>query len=276
MVLERTVYNKYGNYCEIFIGDSRQSDLDDESVHLIITSPPYFNAKDYEQEGDMHNIGDINDYSLYLQELLKVWNDCYRVLCGGRKMFVNVMNLPIKSAVGSFRTLNLMGDVITACEDVGFVYKREIVWNKTNGPRAHFGSYPYPGGILINTMHEFILEFEKPLLKAKSKKYSHVSVDDREASKLSKDFWLSLKNSSVWTMTPHPSGVSRDHVSIFPEDLPDRLIRGYSFINEIVYDPFAGSGTTGRVGLRNKRNAVIYEINKRYLDLIVERVKEES
>ena len=196
-------------FCKIIIGDSRNMNLlKDDSVNLIVTSPPYFNAKDYSEDKTGRDLGNIDDYDLWKKEIKKVWSDCFRVLQPGRKMFINIMNLPLsneKNNGNGFRTLNIVGHTIDMCEDIGFIFKREIIWHKTNAVKAHFGTYPYPGGILINNMHEQILEFEKPAPKG-YKKYAPVTKEQKEASKLTKDFWLSLKNSDVWVMKPYKSG----------------------------------------------------------------------
>lgn len=234
-------------------------DLEDNSVHLMITSPPYFDAKMYSREPIENDLGNIHDVDEWFRKIGIVWEETYRVLQPGRKAFINIMNLPIRLEGGGFKTLNLAGRTIDVCEKIGFVFKRDIIWYKTNSVRAHFGTYPYPGGILINNMHEFILEFEKPASKG-YKKYDHLTKEQKEQSKLDKDFWLSVKNSDVWVMTPQGSGDNRNHVAPFPRELPYRLIKAFSYIGETVLDPFLGSGTTLVVAAELKRNGVGYEI----------------
>ena len=257
-------------FCKIVIGDSRKMDqIEDGSVNLIVTSPPYFNAKDYSEDRSGKDLGNIDDYELWKKEIKKVWKDCFRALQPGRKMFINIMNLPLSNAKNNgngFKTLNIVGHTVDMCEDIGFAFKREIIWHKTNAVKAHFGTYPYPGGILINNMHEQILEFEKPAPKNYNK-YSHLTKEEKEASKITKNFWLSLKNSDVWVMKPYKSG-SREHLAPFPLELPERLIKAYTYIGETVLDPFAGMGTSGSAALKNKRNAILYEVNRSFLDLI--------
>lgn len=257
-------------FCKIIIGDSRNMKyIKNDSVNMIVTSPPYFNAKDYSDDKTGRDLGNIDDYELWKKEIKKVWQDCFRVLQPGRKIFINIMNLPLSNAKNNgngFKTLNIVGHTVDMCENIGFIFKREIIWHKTNGVRAHFGTYPYPGGILINNMHEQILEFEKPAPKG-YRKYSHLTNEQKETSKISKDFWLSLKNSDVWVIKPYKSG-TREHLAPFPLELPEKLIKAYTYIGEIVLDPFAGMGTVGKAALNNQRNAVLYEINKSFLDLI--------
>jgi len=248
------------------------SDLPDESVHLAVTSPPYFNAKMYAREPLAGDLGDIHDLSEWLDAIGVVWREVFRTLQPGRKLFINIMNLPVRTPDGSFRSLNLVGKTIDLCESIGFIFKRDIIWHKTNSVRAHFGTYPYPGGILINHMHEFILEFEKPAPRGYNK-YAHLSPEQKERSRLDKEFWIALKKSDVWTIKPEGSGDNRDHVAPFPVELPYRLIKAYSYVGETVLDPFVGSGTTLLAAAMLERNGVGYEINPEIAKGAVERVE---
>ena len=246
---------------KVFIKNSmKMDDLFDNSVHLMITSPPYFDTKMYSKEPIEGDLGNIHNMNEWFDKISEVWREVYRVLQPGRKAFINMMNLPIRLDNGSFRTLNLVGKTIDICEKIGFIFKRDIIWHKTNAVRAHFGTYPYPGGILINNMHEFILEFEKPEKKGFNK-YSHLTKEQKEKSKLDKEFWLSIKKSDVWVMKPQGSGDQRNHVAPFPYELPYRLIKAFSYIGETVLDPFVGSGTTLLAAADLKRNGIGYEIN---------------
>lgn len=245
---------------KIFFKNSMMmDDLADNSIHLVITSPPYFDTKMYSRTPIENDLGNIHNVDDWFEEISKVWKEVYRVLQPGRKVFINIMNLPIRLENGSFRTLNLVGRTIDVCEKLGFVFKRDIIWQKTNAVRAHFGTYPYPGGILINNMHEFILEFDKPEKKGFNK-YGHLTKEQKELSKLDKEFWLSIKKSDVWVMKPQGSGDRRTHVAPFPYELPYRLIKAFSFIGETILDPFVGSGTTLLAAADLKRNGVGYEI----------------
>ena len=273
-VTAKTVLTIRGTEQKLYCADARRmADLEDESVHLCVTSPPYFNAKMYSEHGksDLGNIHNLEDWFL---EIGKVWGEVFRALQSGRKFFLNIMNLPIRHN-GTYRTLNLVGKSIDLCERIGFVFKRDIVWHKTNGVRAHFGTYPYPGGILLNNMHEFILEFHKPE-KSGVKKYSHIDTHTREQSKLDKNFWLSLKNSDVWTMKPEKSGDNRIHVAPFPYELPMRFIKAYSFIGETILDPFCGSGTTLVAAALENRNGIGYELNKTFVRYAIEQLELEN
>jgi len=244
---------------KIYIKSSMDmTELDDDSIHLMVTSPPYFNAKMYMRKSTEEDLGNIHDLSEWFEKISLVWREVFRVLQHGRKAFINIMNLPIRVENG-FRTLNLVGQTIEVMEDIGFIFKRDIVWHKTNGVKAHFGTYPYPGGILINNMHEFILEFNKPEKKGLSK-YGHLTTQQKESSKLDKDFWLSIKNTDVWEMKPEKSGDNRTHVAPFPYELPYRIIKAFTYVGETVLDPFVGSGTTTKSSADLKRNSIGYEI----------------
>ncbi|MDX2128734.1 MAG: DNA methyltransferase [Chloroherpetonaceae bacterium] len=246
---------------QLLIGNSAfMKEVSSESIHLIITSPPYYNAKMYSRVKIKGDLGDIHNADKWFEEIGSVWRECFRVLQPGRKIFINIMNLPLRLSDGGYRTMNLVGKTIDLCESIGFIFKRDIIWQKTNGVRAHFGTYPYPGGILINNMHEFILEFDKPKVKS-GLKYPHVSKLDKERSKLTKEFWLSIKNSDVWLMKPEASGDNRTHVAPFPKELPHRLIRAFSYRSETILDPFAGSATTLIAASELERNAIGYELN---------------
>jgi len=250
-----------GTIQRIFVKNSmKMDDIPSHSVHLVITSPPYFDAKMYSREPIEGDLGNIHTLDEWFEKISEVWREVFRVLEPGRKFFVNIMNLPIRLEDGSFRTLNLVGRTIDICESIGFIFKRDIIWHKTNGVRAHFGTYPYPGGILINNMHEFILEFDKPQKKGFNK-YAHLTKEQKEQSKLDKEFWLSIKKSDVWVMKPQGSGDNRSHPAPFPYELPYRLIKAFSFVGETVLDPFVGSGTTLLAAADLKRNGIGYEIN---------------
>ena len=213
---------------KIYIKDSaKMKDIKDNSVHLMITSPPYFNTKMYTKKPVRGDLGNVHDLEQWFEKIGEVWQEVFRVLQPGRKAFINIMNLPVRAEKG-FKTLNLTGRTIDLMEQIGFIFKRDIVWHKTNGVKAHFGTYPYPGGILINNMHEFILEFNKPEKKG-FLKYSHLTKKQKEDSKLDKEFWLSVKNTDVWTMKPEGSGDQRSHVAPFPYELPYRIIKAFSY-----------------------------------------------
>lgn len=260
-ISQNNIFEVNGTIQKIYVKNSiRMDEIDSDSIHLMITSPPYFNTKMYSKEPIDGDLGNVHEVDEWFEKIGEVWSEVFRVLQPGRKAFINIMNLPIRLKNGGYRTLNLVGRTIDTCEKIGFIFKRDIVWHKTNGVKAHFGTYPYPGGILINNMHEFILEFEKPERKGFNK-YAHLTKEIKEQSKLDKEFWVSIKKSDVWVMKPQGSGDNRNHVAPFPMELPYRLIRAFSYIGETVLDPFLGSGTTLLASAELKRNGIGYEIN---------------
>jgi modification methylase len=257
---------------KVFVKSSHSmTEVPDRSVHLVVTSPPYFNTKMYSKGVIDNDLGNLHDLDDWFSGISVVWKEIFRVLQPGRKAFINIMNLPLRMKF-SFKSLNLMGRTIEVCEDIGFVFKRDIVWHKPNSARAHFGTYPYPGGILLNNAHEFIIELERPAPRG-FKKYIHLTDEQREASKLTKDFWVEIKKSDVWTIKPEGSGDRRDHIAPFPYELPSRLIRAYTFVGETVLDPFMGSGTTLLAARDLKRNGVGYEINPQIAAEAVDKIR---
>ena len=271
-IQEENILNINTTTQKIYVKNAMEmGELVDASVHLMITSPPYFNAKMYSQKPIKNDLGDIHDLDEWFEKIGLVWKEVFRVLQPGRKAFINIMNLPVRNTEG-FKSLNLVGRTIEVMEKIGFVFKRDIVWQKTHGVKAPFGTYPYPGGILINNMHEFILEFNKPDRKGFSK-YSHLTGKQKEESKLDKDFWLSIKNTDVWTMKPENSGDNRSHVAPFPYELPYRIIKTFTFISETVLDPFLGSGTSLKAAADLKRNGVGYEIVPAIAAMAIKRLK---
>ena len=269
---KETILNVHGTIQKVYRTSSMDmNSLEDDSVHLMVTSPPYFNAKMYAKKPMRNDLGNIHHLDNWFKKISLVWKETFRVLQPGRKAFINIMNLPIRTT-GGFQSLNLVGKTIDIMEKTGFLFKRDIVWHKTNGVRAHFGTYPYPGGILINNMHEFILEFNKPDKKNHSK-YKHLTKEQKEASKLDKSFWLSIKNTDVWTMKPEKSGDKRIHVAPFPYELPHKIIKAFSYVGETVLDPFLGSGTSLRAAAHLKRDGIGYEIVPEIAEVAIHQIK---
>jgi len=269
---DKNIISVNGTTQIVYVKDARNmEEIPDNSIHLMITSPPYFNAKLYSRVPIEGDLGNIHDFDEWLNEIKKVWKEVFRVLQPGRKAFINIMNLPVRTEYG-FKSLNIVGKTIDICESIGFIFRREIIWHKTNSVKAHFGTYPYPGNILINYAHEFILEFEKPA-PPNYKKYAHLTKEQKEASKLDKEFWIEIKKSDVWLMKPEKSGDKRNHPAPFPYELPYRLIKAYSYVGETVLDPFLGSGTTLVAARDLKRNGIGYEINPELAKDAIKRIK---
>ncbi|MBI4691078.1 MAG: thermonuclease family protein [Nitrospirae bacterium] len=237
------------------------SELKNESVHLIITSPPYWQLKDY---GNGSQIGFNDTYEDYINNLNLVWNECYRVLHKGCRLCVNIGDQFARSVYyGRYKIIPIREEIIKFCETIGFDYMGAIIWQKvttcnTTGGATVMGSFPYPRNGIIKLDYEFILIFKK---LGESPK---VSREIREKSKLTKDEWNEYFYGH-WNF----SGERQDkHLAMFPEELPKRLIKMFSFVGDTVLDPFLGSGTTCLAAKNLDRNSIGYEINKDFLPVI--------
>ncbi len=249
-------------WAKIYIGDSRKMEVvDDESIELVVTSPPYWHLKDYGVEGQ---IGYGQTLHEYLRDLYRVWRECYRVLKAGRRLCINIGDQFARSIIyGRYKIIPLHAEIIAQCEDIGFDYLGSIIWQKkttmnTTGGATVMGSYPYPPNGLVEIDYEFILLFKKP------GKTLRVDRSLKERSVLTKEEWKEYF-SGHW----HFGGARQNgHEAMFPDELPKRLIKMFSFVGETVLDPFLGSGTTVKVALGLERNAIGFEINDKYLDVI--------
>ncbi len=249
-------------WAKIIIGDSRKMiEVENNSIDLVVTSPPYWHIKDYGVEGQ---IGYGQTLHEYLKDLYRVWKECYRVLKPGRRLCINIGDQFARSIIyGRYKIIPLHAEFIAQCEDIGFDYMGSIIWQKkttmnTTGGANVMGSYPYPPNGMIEIDYEFILVFKKP------GKTPKISRDVKEKSKLTKEEWKEYFYGH-WYF-----GGARqiEHEAMFPEELPKRLIKMYTFVGDTVLDPFLGSGTTVKVALNLCRNAIGYEINEKFLDII--------
>jgi DNA modification methylase len=251
---------------KIIIGDSRKMiEIKDETIDLIITSPPYWHIKDYEKIGQ---IGYGQTLHEYLKDLYMVWKECFRVLKPGRRLCINIGDQFARSVIyGRYKIIPLHAEVISQCEKIGFDYMGAIIWQKkttmnTTGGAIVMGSYPYPPNGMIELDYEFILVFKKPGTIEK------VPKEIKEISKLTKQEWKEYF-AGHWKF----GGEKQiNHEAMFPEELPKRLIKMYSFVGDTVLDPFVGSGTTVKVALELKRKAIGYEINEDFLEIIKEKI----
>lgn len=251
---------------KIIIGDSRNmAELQDNSVHLVITSPPYWQLKDY---GSPNQIGFNDSYEDYINNLNLVWKECFRVLNDGCRLCINIGDQFARSVYyGRYKIIPIRTEIIKFCETIGFDYMGAIIWQKattmnTTGGATIMGSFPYPRNGIIKLDYEFILIFKK-LGEAPI-----VSREIKEKSKMSKEEW-----NQYFTGHWNFNGVKQDkHLAMFPEELPKRLIKMFSFVGDTVLDPFLGSGTTTLAAKNLDRNSVGYEINKKFLPIIKEKI----
>ncbi len=245
----------------VIIGDCRNmAELADNSIQLIVTSPPYFNVKDY----GIDNIGSIQQYEYYLRAMRQVFRECYRVLEEGRYICVNVSDI-----ISGEKKLPIPCNILNILQRCGFEYREDILWKKPSGlgSAKRFGTlvkFPYPMYYYPNNIYEHILVFRKGKFDFKK-----ISKQDREASKIDLEYAKSHWNSDIWEIMPE---VRSDHPAMFPIELPEALIKLYTYENESVLDPFLGSGTTLQAAKRLQRNAIGYEINKAYLEIIKKKI----
>jgi DNA modification methylase len=250
----------------IILGDSRVLPaVPAGSVHLAVTSPPYWQIKDY---GTAGQIGYGQTLHEYLQDLYRVWANCHQALAPGRRLCVNIGDqFARKTIYGRYRVIPLHAEIIAQCEMLGFDYLGSIIWQKrttveTSGGAVVMGSYPYPPNGIVELDYEYILLFRKP------GEIPTVPQSLRDSAKMTKEKWKELF-SGHW----HFGGVRQHgHEAMFPDELPRRLIRMFTFPGETVLDPFLGSGTTVSAALNLGRNAVGCEINPEYLPIIRSRL----
>lgn len=251
---------------KIIIGDSRKmAEIDDESVQLVVTSPPYWQLKDY---GSKNQIGFDDSYEDYINNLNLVWKESYRVLSPGCRLCVNIGDQFARSIYyGRYKVIPIRTEIIKFCETIGLDYMGAIIWQKvtttnTTGGASIMGSFPYPRNGILKLDYEFILIFKKP------GSLSQPTESIKKKSILTTDEW-----NKYFTGHWNFNGVRQEqHLAMFPEELPKRLIKMFSFVGETILDPFLGSGTTTLAAKNLERNSVGYEINNNFLPLIKNKI----
>ena len=251
---------------KIYFGDSRAlNKIEDKSVQLIITSPPYWQLKDY---GSNNQIGFNNSYEEYINNLNLVWMECERILSEGCRLCINIGDQFARSVYyGRYKVVPIRTEIIRFCETLKMDYMGAIIWQKattmnTSGGGAIMGSFPYPRNGILKIDYEFILIFKKLGNPPKP------TLEQKENSIMTKEEWNQYF-SSHWNF----SGVKQsEHIAMFPEELPKRLIKMFSFSGETIFDPFLGSGTTTLAAKNLGRNSIGYEINKEFESIIKEKL----
>ena len=255
---------------KIINGDSRQMvELPDNSVHLVLTSPPYWQLKDY---GSDNQIGFHDSYENYINNLNLVWKECYRTLHNGCRLCVNIGDQFARAVYyGRYKVIPIREEIIKFCESIGFDYMGAIIWQKvttsnTTGGGIQMGSYPYPRNGILKLDYEFILTFKKLGDAPKPGK------EQKELSKMTAEEWNTFF-AGHWNFP----GVRQDnHIAMFPEELPRRLIKMFAFVGDTVLDPFAGSGTTNLAAKNLERNSVGYEINADFIPVIKQKLQSDQ
>ena len=270
----------------IYYKDSRKmSELANESVNLIITSPPYFSIKDYALDGHQKTrhskknnsqIGDILTFDTYINELLQVWHECQRVLTPNGKLIINVPLMPMLKRVFSTHYNRHIFDINSEIQHSILrntdLYLLDVyIWNRTNpSKKLMFGSYPFPRNFYAQNTIEFISVYVKD---GKSEK--PVPKNIKEHSKLSQKEWIDYTK-QIWDIPIPNKGDSAfgKHPAIMPEEIPYRCIKLFTFQNDVILDPFAGSGTTLKIAKKLKRNYIGYEVVKSYKKTIEKKLAE--
>ena len=247
-----------GNTHVLINGDSRNmAKIADQSVHLIVTSPPYWQLKDY---GTTNQIGFHDSYEAYINDLNLVWMECARILHNGCRLCINIGDQFARSVYyGRYKVIPIRTEIIRFCEHIGLDYMGSVIWQKqttmhTTGGGAVMGSFPYPRNGILKIDYEFILIFKKQGNAPKP------TTEQKEASILTKEEWNEYFKSH-WTF---PGAKQDGHIAVFPVELPLRLIKMFSFVGETVFDPFMGSGTTALAAQISGRNSMGYEINSEF------------
>ena len=249
-------------------GDDSSPLVSDESVHLIITSPPYFNIKDYNcQDGQLSDFEEYNDFT---QELQKVWKGCYQKLVPGGRMCIVVGDiLQSRRENGRHRILPLHAKIQEKCQDIGFDCLSPIIWYKIGnasleaGDNASFLGKPYEPGAVVKNDIEYILMFRKPGA------YRSPSAAERVLSTIPVEYHREYFQ-QIWTDVGGENG--REHPAPYPPELAERLIRMFSFVGDTVLDPFAGVGSTAVAASWVGRNSINVEIDAEYVSIAKERV----
>lgn len=268
---------------QVFYKSSQNmSELPDFSVDLIITSPPYFNIKDYSKDGYQNishsqnkacDLGSINSFDDYIKGLLEVWRECFRVLRPNGKLCINVPLMPmLKKNLTTHHNrhiFDLQSEIQNSIlKNTKFFLMDLYIWNRVNTTKSlMFGSYPYPNNFYAQNTSEFITIF------VKDGKPKFVDKTIKEKSKLTQTEWVEFTK-QIWNIPiPNKSDIAfGKHAAIMPAEIPYRLIKMYSFKNDIILDPFAGSGTTLWMAKNLRRNFVGYELYENYKNLINERL----
>lgn len=257
----------------LVLGDARKlSFIEAESVHLVVTSPPYWTLKKYRNH--KAQLGDVEDYERFLKELDKVWEHCYRVLVPGGRLVcvVGDVCLSRRKNDGRHTVVPLHASIQEHCRKIGYDNLSPIIWYKianavfeASGNGAGFLGKPYEPNAVIKNDIEFILMERKP------GGYRKPTVATRVLSVISNDnhkLWFQ----SIWSGVTGAS--TKSHPAPYPEELAERLIRMFSFVGDTVLDPFMGTGTTSVAAAKWGRNSIGIEIDPHYFELSENRIRQ--
>lgn len=227
----------------------KMEELPDNSVHLMVTSPPYNVGKEYDEDFTLKE---------YLVFLKRVWNEVHRVLVPGGRACINIANLGRKPYIP------LHSFIVKDMIDLEFLMRGEIIWNKASSasPSTAWGSWLSASNPTLRDVHEYILVFSKDMFRRKSPKKRRSTISKEEFLELTKSAWAFSAVSARQVGHPAP----------FPVELPYRCIQLYTFKDEVVLDPFMGSGQTAIAAIKTNRRYVGYEIDEKYVKLAERRI----
>jgi len=255
VTVDKTINEFPSEYTDkVILGSSENMvEIPDNSVHLMITSPPYNVSKEYDKDLS------LDEYLIFLKT---VFTETYRVLVNGGRACINIANLGRKPYIP-------LSDYLSKLMlDIGFNMRGEIIWNKASSasPSTAWGSWQSASNPTLRDIHEYILIFSKGdykrQLSKEEKNYRKNTINREQFMEWTK---------SVWQMNA-VSARKIGHPAPFPEELPNRLMQLYSFTSDIILDPFMGSGTTALSAIKTKRHYVGYDNNKEYIELAEKRI----
>ena len=263
---------KTASYHRLVQGDARNlSFLKDESLHLVVTSPPYWKLKRYRESPGQ--LGNLADYNVFIEKLSDVWKECYRTLVPGGRLVCVVGDVCLsRREHGRHLVVPLHADIVVSCRQIGFDNLNPIIWHKIsnatyeveNGSR--FLGKPYEPNAIIKNEIEFILMQRKP------GGYRKPTAEQRRLSMIQKEEFGEWFR-QFWNIT---GASTRDHPAPFPLELAYRLVRMFSFVGDTVLDPFCGTGTTMVAALKAGRNSVGVEVEPAYYEMAAKRLEKEK
>jgi modification methylase len=260
----------------IYLGDAREMrELSSpESVHLVVCSPPYWTLKEYDGGAGDLQLGHVEDYDAFHDELSKVWKRCYELLVPGGRLCVVVGDVCLpRRQVGRHLVMPLHADIAIRCRQIGFDYLTPILWYKianatteVEGNGAPFLGKPYEPNAIVKNDVEYILLLRKPgaYRKPTPEQRTLSMIDKVSHSKWFRSFWADVPGASRFLGHPAP----------YPTELAYRLIKMFSFVGDTVLDPFVGTGTTTEAAVLANRSSIGYEIETKYLEIMKNRFRQ--